>query len=241
MKTLVISMLIVLGFTVLSNANSTSSAELVICREIESNLLNQFIDEHKNLPVSWAEFEGISMTKRGLLQYQSFRAKTINSLALVPGAPIIKSQLGIPREYSGWRLFLISRDKNFTKTSGDGRYAILIKPEELDSKSMRTYSYFIPEETAQIILKQINGFDPQKQPLAFENIDQLEQNKKSRQDQSTQEIRKHLRQKGELGPDDEILPQHHKSMWWNNGLWIAAGISLFVFLIWRTLPKRGKT
>lgn len=241
MKKLVITMLIVLGCTVLSNANSTISAELVICREIELSLKYQFINDHKDLPVSWAEFEGIRMTKAGLLQYESFRAKTINSFAIVPGAPIIQSQLGIPREYSGWRLFLISRDENPTKTSGSGRYAILIKPEELDSKSVRTYSYFIPEETAQIILKQIKGFDPRKQPLAFENIDQLERDKKARQDQLTQEVKTHLKKTGKLGKVDQTIPDDHSKgsgRYWI--AWVTAGSFIAAFLIWISCRNRSK-
>ena len=134
-------------------------------------------------------------------------------------------------------MFLISRDENSTKTAGSGRYVILIKPEELDSKSARTRSYFIPEETAQIILKQIKSFDPQKQPRAFENIDQLERDRKARKDQSIQEIKRDLSGKGKLGPDNKILPDNHNSMLWENRFWIAAGIIFFAFLIWRAFKK----
>jgi hypothetical protein len=238
MKAFIRITLIALSFSMFSNANSTISAKMMICIEIESNLLYQFVNVRKDLPVSWDEFQTISMTKSGLLQYQTFRAKTINSFALVPGAPIIQPQPGISREYSGHRLFLISRDETFTKTPVSGRYAILIKPEELDSKPVQTYSHFIHEETAQIILKQIKGFDPQRQPLAFENFDQLERNKKSQQDQLNQQVEKQLKEMGKLVPNDEpITDSKEFTRNWSYGLLLAVGISFCVFLFWRALRR----
>jgi hypothetical protein len=221
-------------------ANSTIEAEMAFCRDLESSLNYQFIDDEKDLPTSWDDFAEIGMIKKKLLPRNSIQLKTINSLALVPGAPVIHAQPGIPGEYQGHRLFLISRTENITKPSGPGRYAILIKPEELDSRPIRTYSYFIPEETAQIILKQIKGFDPQEQPLAFEDVDRLEHDKKAEHDQATQEIKKHLKKPGKLGPDDQIIPDDQYSKWWERyGLvWIAGGIILTAFLIWIALRKR---
>ena len=65
--------------------------------------------------------------------------------------------------YAHW-LFAIAR-----RPDGDlpkiGRQVILIRQEDLGC-----ITTWIPESEAQFILKQIKGFDPEKQPLAFQNL-----------------------------------------------------------------------
>ncbi|MEO7100051.1 MAG: hypothetical protein ABI162_11860 [Luteolibacter sp.] len=150
MNIIYLSMISIFSLSLLAGNCRAVTAELRVCRELELSLAVEFIDNNKDLPKSLDEFAGISMMKKGLMESDLFRVKIINSLALVPGAPVIQSLPGIPQEYRGRRLFLVSREENVTKSSEKGRYAILIKPEELDSKPARTYSYFIPEEAAQI-------------------------------------------------------------------------------------------
>lgn len=131
------------------------------------------------LPSSWDEIEPVleirKMDPRGLL----YTMKTINSFALVPGAPVISKEPGISREYYGKRLFLISRAEEPVQSHSPGRCVVLIDPEGIDAKALRTYSYFIPEASAQLILGQIEGFDPKKTSVAFENLPVIEKRLKS--------------------------------------------------------------
>lgn len=235
MKKLLITISFAFGFLHSAEADSKAvSSEMRVCRFLERLLDFQINHEKRELPTSWETFDVIGLMKKNPLKQQLFESRVVNSFALVPDTPLIQPQPGISPDYLGHRLFLISREQNITKSAGNGRCVILIKPVELDSQPVRIYSDFIPEETAQIILKQIKGFDPQKQPLAFENIEQLERDKKARQVQSTQEIRRDLIGEGKLGPEYETPPDSHKSMW---RVWIVAGIIFFAFLIWRAFPK----
>lgn len=174
--------LIIVAYTLATiqlTAKSWTTAEMVQCTSYEMALNDEFISQGKELPRTWDAFALVQLIKKGTIQKQLFQLKTTNSFALVPGAPVIASGPGIPYEYANHRLFLISRHENITKQSQRGRYAILVKQEGVDEKPIRTWSYFIPEETAQLILNQFNDFDPQKQPLAFEKafVDEVERSK----------------------------------------------------------------
>jgi hypothetical protein len=158
----------------LSKADSRMTAEMIVSNNLVGEMYVQIDSIDQELPKSWDDFESIGMMKNQSLKHQLFRAKIINTFALVPGAPVIASQPGISREYYGHRLFLVSRVETFTKSQGGGRYAILIKPEELDSKPVRIFSHFIPEEIAELILKQVSSFDPERQPRAFQDLSVFE-------------------------------------------------------------------
>ncbi|MEO5713283.1 MAG: hypothetical protein ABIT37_07325 [Luteolibacter sp.] len=99
-----------------------------------------------------------------------------NTMACVPGTPLIKAEgvkaEGVKAEYSGFRLYAISRipnlDKAYTpeqKKEG-GRFAILFKEKEGKITNLETL--WIIESEAQKILQQIGGFDPKKSPFVFE-------------------------------------------------------------------------
>jgi hypothetical protein len=170
MKSLILIVFVTLLSSKYSYSNSSlQTAEMGVCKELEASLVIQFIVSGKDLPMTWDEFEEIGLIKKNSLERQSFKIKSINSFSLVPNTPLIRDQLGISHQYSGLRLFLISRRGIATKSSGVGRCAILIGPNGAGSEALRTYSYFIPEETSKLILDQINGFDPLKQPLAFDD------------------------------------------------------------------------
>lgn len=164
------------------NADMIKTAEAGVVYNLGMELEVQIDSLGKELPKSWDDFETIGMMKNGLLKHQLFQAKTINSFALVPTAPIIEAQPGISQEYQGHRLFLISKKENFTTNKGSGRYAILIKPQELDSQPMRIFADFIPEGTAKLILNKIPDFDPARQPLAFEDLSPFEREKQQFQE-----------------------------------------------------------
>lgn len=163
-------------------ASNGISAEFGFCKEFEFSLGFRLEHENKGIPTAWEEFEAIEMMKSGSMALQLRRAKAINSFALVPGAPMIESDAGIPREYAGYRLVFISRAESQTKLAGNGRCALLADPRGQNSKQFRAYSVFFSEEVTQIILNQIEGFDPIKQPLAFEDLSPFERERQQYHD-----------------------------------------------------------
>ncbi len=145
------------------------SREMNVCYDLEAFLIVRLNYEKKGLPESWNDFEEVAMNLMGLSKTSPLRREAINSFALVPGAPVIKPHPKIPVKYSGNRLILISRIENVVNPSLRGRYAILVEPQESVSQVVKAHSYLIPEETAQVILKQIQNFDPKEQPFAFDD------------------------------------------------------------------------
>ena len=159
------------GFAI---GSTKRSSQLRVCQFLESMLMFQVFEEKKKLPSSWDTFDVINLMRKKPLHSQLHQMKTINSFVIVPGAPVIQDQPGISREYKGQRLFLISREENVTRFTGNGRCAIFIKVDGVDSNPVRTSSRFIPEAEAQMLLKQLKNLDLSQQPLAFENVDELE-------------------------------------------------------------------
>lgn len=181
MKTVLMVLLVSL-ISSFSEGSTKSISGIRICNSLVGELYVFRESGKKDLPKSWDAFESIRLMKSGSLKHQLSRAKIINSLSLVPGSPIIDADPRIPREYRGLRLFLISREGSFIDSSGSGRCAILIKPEELDSKPLVIYSDFITEDTAKLILSKIPNFDPAHQPLAFKDLTPFELEKKQFRD-----------------------------------------------------------
>ncbi len=151
-------------------ADVSIAPEVRICRDVEMDLNHTFIKKFKELPSSWAEFTEVKMTNKGTSERNTFRIKTINSFALVPNRPKIKLDSEIPTEYSGKFLYLIGKHEVISKNSGVGRCAILLAFSEKDPTGLVTYSYLIPEDIAKKIIQQIDGFDPEKQPIAFPDL-----------------------------------------------------------------------
>lgn len=151
------------------HAGGDATITLGICRDISMSLKDDFIDQGKSLPAS---FEDFPMLKSSVEKYPGI-LKHLNTLAIVPNAPIIGEELGISRSLSGRRIFAISRNVSFdyakNKYSSDpvkgGRYIVAI-----ESPSQDYPGSWISEPEAQIIFKQLKGFDPAKQPLAFQNM-----------------------------------------------------------------------
>jgi hypothetical protein len=151
------------------HAGGDATITLGICRDISMSLKDDFIDQGKSLPAS---FEDFPMLKSSVEKYPGI-LKHLNTLAIVPNAPIIGEELGISRSRSGRKIFAISRNVSFdyakNKYSSDpvkgGRYIVAI-----ESPSQDYPGSWISEPEAQIIFKQLKGFDPAKQPLAFQNM-----------------------------------------------------------------------
>ncbi len=150
----------------------------VTCRNMIFFLWEDFLNKGSDLPSS---FDDIQSYRDVLETYSNPRTLVgtigiINRLAIVPDAPVIQAGEGISRERQNRRLFAISRSMSFDYPSpeptGDlpkgGRFAIVITPDGSDA-----LPYWISESEARLILRQIDGFDPAKQPLAFEDLIQV--------------------------------------------------------------------
>jgi hypothetical protein len=173
------------------------------------------------------------------MKRDAYLIKSANSFALVPGAPSIREQQGISRSYYGNRLFLISREETSIRTGARGRCVILIRPEGLNSKPLQTFSYFVPEVEAQLILKQIPGFDPKKQPIAFNNLFIYQNRSTIKGDQLSGLISK-LEKSPPFDPADPnaLPPPANSAPLWIGGV-IAIVLGMLVYLAKRSTSRES--
>lgn len=160
-----------------SQAKSELPKEFGYVRMMTVQLSNNSLLGGNPIPEGWRDFMLVNYMKTESLHSAS-NFKVVNSFALVPHSPVIKENKEIPKEYSGKRLFLISRYQVYTDSLGQGRCIILIYPSTNESDKIISAAYFIPEATAQLILAQIPDFDPTEQPLAFDDNFMLENKNK---------------------------------------------------------------
>lgn len=238
MKALSLIALLVFGISALADEESRGIAQMNVCGSLERSLIDNYLIAKKRLPKSWDDFEEIALSKKGSLQLDAFRIKTINSFALVPGCPVIQTQPGIPSDYRGRRLFLISRQEVVTKSSQRGRCAILIEPEGIDSNPSRTYSYFISEEAAQLILKQISRFDPEKQPLAFDEQFILRNKNRIKGNALDQTIKRLERSRPSVHSEADSASISTSSE--SRMFWIIGAILLFLLCGFYSLVRRSR-
>jgi hypothetical protein len=149
------------------------SFEMRVCQSLAMEL-SVYWEESEKLPISWEDFDSVKFAKNGKLKHQLSRVKAYNSLALLPSFPTIIDKPGVSREHIGCKLYLISRNEEIARTGVKGRYAVLIKTEALDSSPIMFFSAFITEKEAQTILRDIQNFDPDNQPLAFDDLTPFE-------------------------------------------------------------------
>jgi hypothetical protein len=172
MKIIPLLIIILSCSATLSEARSFESARAVIYGSVSMSIAVELIEQGKSIPDSWEGIPLVSeMLKNPQLSSNFSRLKVINSMALIPGAPAIQQEEGIPKRYWGCRLFAVSRDQLGPRETLDpvtgefhrGRYCVSINGADRGSMGVR-----IEESEAQLIFKQFNNFDPAKQPLAFE-------------------------------------------------------------------------
>ncbi len=164
---------------------------LVICRQLGISIALEVIQEGQAIPASWENIPMIREKLDHLLEQNPNELILINTMALVPGAPGIKSMPGLPKDYQDRRLFAIGRKPSFdfssTQSEGTegGRYYIAITADGSD-----TIAGWMPESQVKLIFQQIPGFDPADQPLPFENAEKLLREAKFRQKELENEVRK---------------------------------------------------
>ena len=141
------------------------SGEINFFRQMALSTYETILANNNELPRRFEDIVGL----RESASKEQHTIPLINQLAIVPLAPQIQSGLGIENNYAGYKLFAISRtesfDKVFSERKSSGRYSLLIKADHSD-----IFVMWIPEVQARIIIAQIKDFDPEKEPLAFQEL-----------------------------------------------------------------------
>lgn len=161
--------LISISTIILFGSGLDISEETNVFRQISMCIFDDFLSKNKSLPESFDDIPSLNEW----VSRETDIAILVNELAIVPNMPLIRAEQGLLHKFTAYKLFAISRIESFdrvmsgqdTDGKNGGRYSILINSENSD-----IFSMWIPENQAQLILKQIDGFDPNKQPLAFQNL-----------------------------------------------------------------------
>lgn len=175
----------------------------------------------------------IGFEELALQTNSSWRILIFNTLAGVPGTPLLKLD-GEKINYPGFRLYAISRIPNLERAytpegkKTGGRFAILFKEENGRIANMEMP--WIVESEAQIILQQIGGFDPKKAPFVFEDtyvklggsVEKLYQNNNSE--------RFYEQQRSQA--KSQLI-----SRWL---LWIGGAVILLIPVTWYVIRRRKK-
>ncbi len=214
-------------------AHNLETPTLGICRRLAMIVWDEVIREGHTLPESWDEIPGIGRIRNDPSVMNPSELAIINTLAIVPHAPEIVPEPGISRDHSERRLFVIGRKSSFDHAPSDhnfdplkgGRFAILVAPDASD-----IVATWIPEPEARIILKQIEGFDPSAQSLAFKNIAQLEFEKEERHQRLMKDARKNLIARPSRW---NIVKVSASAL----SAWIAGGVVVFFLLVWLVARK----
>jgi hypothetical protein len=159
MKIIISGVLFLLSLMSALGREKGASASLHIFQQITISLATDYIEKKVALPKS---FEDISSIQQLALGHPIY-IKHLNTLTIVPEAPLIQRKTGSLNGSYAHRLFAIARKPDDLPKIG--RQVILIRQEDLGC-----ITAWIPESEAQFILNQLKGFDPEKQPLAFQDL-----------------------------------------------------------------------
>lgn len=213
------------------------------CNVIELAIWSELLSEGRDLPSSWEEIPSFRDKQNNLLEQNASLLRQINSFAIVPNSQLIQSEQGVSRERSNHRLFAISRDtdvydRNLNDLESDrGRYVILVTPDHSEIRSS-----WIKEAEAQTILNQIKDFDPKQQPVAFPQVDRLENERKSKQDQLVREVNEHVERlvPGTSADIKTPVNQHPDRRGFSLWLPVIGSGAVSLFLIWMILRRCQK-
>lgn len=226
MKSLITGLLLLICFSNGSLARVDITSSKAVYKDVTLIIWNDYLREGKELPVSWKEIP----TLKEMVADQSVRHadafKVLNSMAIVPGAPIIFAEPGVSTIFSGRRLFAIAKKWDFENSkpglSSDpldgGRNAILITADGSD-----VISNWIPEGQARLILKRLNDFKPEEQPPEFKSIDGISQIDAANGKGRVANV---------ASPGTSIGEEHHSVWKWI--LFLVALIAVIAFLKFRS-------
>lgn len=243
MRRLFIFMSVFIPLSGCSKDEARFSDMLIMVRSIEIGLHEQYLVNGKPLPSSLNEIDFL----KEIAARSPAEGMLFNEMAVVTGAPKIIEETGIRRDHINWRLFAIGREVNTDKVSFKGadgnpmpgRYSVWISPDG-------TYCSpgWIPETEVQAALKQIGGFDPTTQPLAFPDAAERVRENIERKRKLREGIREDLERAGRRSPKERSTDGSAPAAGNSGRLrWLLIGIVTLALLLWLTVfvaGRRGK-
>lgn len=212
----------------------SASATQHACNVVEIAIWDEFVSSGKALPDAWEEIQLIADMRRKSGEQNPDLLVKINTLAIVPGGPAIGESQRIRRDRWNSNIFAISRTELFDNAKDPsvegGRFALIVKPDKSEIAT-----HWLPETEAREILGQLEGFDPAKQPLAFENAGELVRIERKARDALVKDFRSQLaRDKGSAsqtharGFEKDGSPFHSFYLWLIAALMISSAIVVVV-------------
>ncbi len=237
MKTIIYRVLVLLSFTSAFGRDKGASASLNLFQQITISLTTDSIEKKIDLPKSFDDIMSVQQLALGHPKY----IENLNRLTTVPGAPLIQRKAGTLNGSFDHRLFAIARrsDDNFPKI---GRRVILIRQEDLSC-----ITDWMPESEAQLILHQLKDFDPEKQPLAFQDsISEKGQRTPDRNDRDSSQPTPSDGEASATAPSlaEGVVPAAEPVLTKNLTSWLAGLVGLLVILLgylcWRYFRKKAQ-
>jgi len=231
MKKLLIFLSVFIPLIVCSKDEGRFSEMLIMARNIEIGLHEQFLVDKKPLPSSLNEIEFLNE----IATRNPAMGMLFNEMSVVPDVPAIIEAPDISRDHFNWRIFAIGRTVNTDHQSYKGadgkdmpgRYSVWISPDG-------TYYSpgWIPEMEVQAVFKQIGGFDPSGQPVAFPEAAKMVREKKQRDKIIKQEMReayeRQMKRSAKNPASESISESHTTHLAW----WLFAGLGLLALFFW---------
>lgn len=228
MKIYLIAICVFLAINPVHGREGDVTPTMQMFRQLELCIYDDFIDRGENLPGS---FESIASLRR-ILEAHPKMIQNLNKFTIVPGAPFIQPVQGLAHEFSGNRLFATSRTSDL-QPSRIGRLVLFAT-----SNGSSVFPYWIPEPQFQIILKQLKGFDPAKQPLAFQDLAQGDAGKAPRQRSPNHNEDLVKGEPHPLLPDQANIKRTFKKPSESHSFWIIGGIIFLISVIGYVIRQR---
>lgn len=228
MKVIVLSLFLAMSC---AYSRSESSPVMTLCRNLEMDISSMIDHGERGYPAEWGDFPIVDYWRRNADGLAIDKMRMINSLALIPGGYLLGDEA--PPRFRGSRVMIVSRAPESGKgqSDADGRYLVFIDKEN------RAMSSWLEEKDAEKILKLMEGFDPVKAPLVFQNISSIGRERQEERRKIHEQARQIIN-----GLDDDlvndgavpdrILTDESDSRW---GFGVVLGILLLVcgIYFWR--------
>ena len=211
---------------------SDATPDIQIFQQLQLCMQEDIFDRKKELPTSFEELTSL----RRILKENRRMIQHLNNFTIVPGNPIINPSQELSLNLVGNRIFATCRTSNL-QPSRIGRIVLLAA-----SNGSSVFPHWIPEPQFQIILKQLKGFDPAKQPLAFQDLAQDLAEEAPIQKSSNLNKNSVKGERHTYPPDQLNMKGAAKEPGDSQPLWIVGGIIFLISVIgYVTRQRRSKS
>lgn len=156
--------LIILCYLLFSNISYRHEVDMtpamLMLKQLELLISEEFVYPGRKLPDSLDEIEGL----RKYVKNSPKAISEVNKFMMIPGSPVIQHDSRIQQSLLGNRILIAPRLASM-RSDELGRIVLCVLKD-----SSITSPLWIPEPQFQCILKQLKDFDPDKQPLAFQDL-----------------------------------------------------------------------